>query len=97
MDLYVYRAAKEIAALAGAMGGLDGIVFTAGVGENSAEIRGRVAARLQWLGLELDPETNAAGGEGRISADGGLLAAWVIPTDEEGVIARQTLGVLAAV
>ena len=96
VELYVYRAAKEIAALAGALGGLDGLVFTAGVGENSAEIRARIAARLAWLGLELDEAANAGAGERRISAAGSRIAAWVVPADEERVIARQTRAALAA-
>jgi acetate kinase len=91
VELYVYRAAKDVAALASAMGGLDGLVFTAGVGENSVEIRRRIVRRLDWLGLELDEAANAGAGERRISARGSRLVAWVIPTDEEQVIARQTL------
>jgi acetate kinase len=96
VDLFVYRAARDIAALAGTMGGLDGVVFTAGIGEHSPEIRARIAERLAWLGLELDPVANGRGGEIRISAPAGRTAAWVIPADEERIIARQTLAALGA-
>jgi acetate kinase len=75
------------------MGGADAVVFTGGIGENSAEIRSRVCAGLEWMGLELDAERNAAhtgGREGLISKDGSRLAAYVIPTDEELLIARDT-------
>jgi acetate kinase len=79
--------------LAAAMNGIDGFVFTAGVGENAPAIREAVAKRLAWLGLELDPEANAKG-EGRISAAGARVSCYVIPTDEELMIARHTLSVL---
>jgi acetate kinase len=77
------------------MGGIDGFVFTAGVGENSPIIREAVAKRIAWLGLELDPEINAKG-TGQISTSGSRIACYVIPTDEELMIARHTLGVLRA-
>ena len=84
---------REAGALAAAMGGIDGIVFTAGIGEHSPEVRARVAAGLGWLGLELDAAANRGHGP-RISAPGSRLAAWVIPTDEELMIARHTLRVI---
>ena len=93
VELFVYRAAREASALAGSLGGLDGVVFTGGVGEHSPEIRAALAARLAWLGLELDPDANQGAGERRISAPASRLAAWVIPADEELVIARQTIAV----
>ena len=96
VDLFVHRAALEASALATAMSGLDGFVFTGGIGENSAEIRARIAGRLSWLGLELDGAANADSGERRIDDPGGRLRAWVIPTDEEASIARHVLDVLAA-
>jgi acetate kinase len=96
VELFVYRAAQDIAAMASALGGLDGVVFTAGIGENSPEVRRRIAARLEWLGLELDDTANRLGGERRISGPSSRVAAWVIPTDEERVIAAQTMSVLAA-
>ena len=81
--------------LAAAMSGIDGLVFTAGVGENAPAIREAVARRLAWLGLELDPEANAKG-SGRISTQTSRIACYVIPTDEELMIARHTLRVLRA-
>ena len=88
VDLFVFRVVREIGAMAAAMGGLDGLVFTAGIGERSAEIRGRVCERLAWLGATLDPAANAAGG-GRISAAASRLSVWAIATDEELTIARH--------
>ena len=69
VDYFVYRAAKEIGALAAVLGGIDGLVFTAGIGENSAEIRRRIGEACRWLGVEIDPEANAAKGP-RISRPG---------------------------
>jgi acetate kinase len=89
IDLYVFRIVREIGALAGSMGGLDGVVFTAGVGEHAPEIRRRVCARLDWLGGSLDAAANGRGG-GRISDAASRLALWAVQTDEEQVIARQT-------
>jgi acetate kinase len=79
--------------LAAAMQGLDGLVFTAGIGENAPAIRAAVAQRLAWLGLELDPAANAAG-EARISRPQSRIACHVVPTDEELMIARHTLRIL---
>jgi acetate kinase len=81
--------------LASAMGGIDGFVFTAGIGENAPSIREAVATRLAWLGLELDAEANAKGAA-RISRAGSRVACYVIPTDEELMIARHTLRVMYA-
>ncbi|MCQ4159301.1 acetate/propionate family kinase [Roseomonas sp. GC11] len=89
---FAYRTAQAIAALASAMGGLDGVVFTAGVGENAAPVRAMIAARCAWLGLALDPARNAAHGP-RISAEGSLPV-YVIPTNEERMVARHVLDVL---
>jgi acetate kinase len=89
IDVYVYRIRRELGSLAGALGGLDALVFTAGVGENAAAIRERVCRDAGWLGLTLDPAANATGGP-RISAAGSRVAAWVIPTNEELMIARHT-------
>ena len=88
VDYFVYQALKEIGALAAAMGGVDGLVFTAGIGENSAEIRKRICEGCAWLGLELDDEANARKGP-RISRAGSPISAWVIPTNEELIIARH--------
>ena len=89
VDYFVYRAAKEIGALAAVLGGVDGLVFTAGIGENSAEIRARICEASAWLGLELDPDANARGAA-RISRAGSRVSAWRIPTNEEWMIARHT-------
>jgi acetate kinase len=90
VELFVYRAVLEIGAFAAALGGLDILVFTAGIGENAAEVRARIADGLGWLGLGLDPAANTTGGP-RISAAGSAVEAYVIPADEEGVIARHTM------
>ena len=90
VDCFVYRAAREIGALTAALGGLDALVFTAGIGERSAEIRQRICARLGWLGVELDPGANAAH-RPRISAPDSRVAVLIIPADEEHIIAQHTL------
>ncbi len=90
VDVFVHRAVVQAGAMAAAMGGVDGIVFTAGIGENSAEIRARIVERLAWMGATLDPEANAAGSE-VISATGSRVRVMVVPTDEELMIARQVL------
>ncbi len=95
VDLFVYRIARELGSLAAALGGLDGLVFTAGIGERAAAIRERVCRDAAWLGLELDAAANQAGGP-RISTAASRLSAWVIPTNEELMIARHTRSVLAA-
>jgi acetate kinase len=89
VDLFVYRIGRELGSLAAALGGLDALVFTAGIGEHAAEIRARVCQDASWLGVSLDPEANAAGGP-RISQRGSRVSAWVIPTDENLMIARHT-------
>ena len=94
IEIFCYRARKYIGAYLAAMNGADAVVFTGGIGENSAEVRASVCDGLQWMGLELDAERNAAhtqGREGLISRDGARLAAYVIPTDEELLIARDTV------
>lgn len=97
LELYAYRIGREIGSLAAALGGIDGVVFTAGIGENAAPVRALIAERAAWLGLALDPEANAVrGGARRISAAASPVAAWVVPTDEELMIARHTLTVLRA-
>jgi acetate kinase len=93
IDYFVYRIVRETGALAAAMGGIDGLVFTAGIGENAAMIRERVCTELAWLGLELDAAANAKHGP-QISTATSRVSAWVIPTDEELMIARHTLRVL---
>ncbi len=93
VDYFVYRAAKEIGALAAVLQGVDALVFTAGIGENSAEIRKRVGDASAWLGIELDEKANAAGGP-RITKPQSRVSAWVIPTNEELMIARHTSSLL---
>jgi acetate kinase len=95
LDYFSYRVGLYTGMLTAALGGLDAFVFTAGIGENSPDIRARVAARLAWLGAVLDPSANAANAP-LISAPGGRLAVYVIPTDEELMIARHTLALLSS-
>jgi acetate kinase len=89
VDLFVYRIGRELGSLVAALGGLDALVFTAGIGENAAEIRARVCHDAAWLGLDLDAAANDAGGP-CISQPSSRVAAWVIPTNEELMIARHT-------
>jgi len=89
VDYFVFRAAKEIGALAASLGGVDALVFTAGIGENSPEVRRRISVASAWLGLELDDAANEARGP-RISKPASKVSAWVIPTNEELMIARHT-------
>jgi acetate kinase len=93
LDYFVYRIGRELGSLAGALGGLDGLVLTAGIGENSPEIRARIGARAAWLGVRLDETANRAGGP-RISAADSRVSVWVIPTDEERMIAEHTLAMV---
>ena len=93
LDYFVYRIALMAGSLAAAMGGLDGFVFTAGIGENAPAIRERIARRLSWLGLEFDPAANRDGGP-RISQSKSAVGCYVVPTDEELMIGRHTLSVL---
>jgi len=95
IELYVYRIGRELGSLAAALGGLDAIVFTAGIGENSAVLRERVCNDARWIGVELDPAANGAG-DPRISTAASRVAAWAIPTNEELMIAQHTRGLLAA-
>ena len=82
--------------LAAALGGLDAFVFTAGVGENAAPIRARIAERLAWLGAELDAAANAAGGRRVSRPPPAASTLLVVPTDEELMIARHTLALVGA-
>jgi acetate kinase len=94
IDLFVYRAGREIGSLAAALGGLDALIFTAGIGENDAATRAEICAMSAWLGIDLDPEANLAGGP-RISRSGSRAAAWVVPTDEESMIAAHACRTLS--
>jgi acetate kinase len=95
VDLYLYRIQREMGSLAAAMGGLDAVVFTAGIGENASVLRERVCRDAAWLGIELDGAANASGGP-CISAAGSRTSAWVVPTNEELMIARHTRALLGA-
>jgi len=94
IDLFIYRIGRELGSLAAALGGLDALVFTAGIGENSAELRQRVCRDAVWLGVDLDDAANGRGGP-CISRPESRVSAWVIPTNEELMIARHTRRVLA--
>lgn len=89
VDYFVYRAAKEIGALTAVLDGIDAIVFTAGIGENSAEVRRRICEASAWLGIEIDNEANSAKAT-KFSTASSKVSAWVIPTNEELMIARHT-------
>ena len=92
VDLFCYRVRKYLGAYLAAMNGADAIVFAGGIGENSPDVRARICAGMDWLGVSLDSARNAAlvGSEGRIDAEGSRVELWVIPTDEELLIARDT-------
>ena len=93
VELFVYRIGRELGSLAAALGGVDALVFTAGIGEHAASIRERVCRQAAWLGVELDAKANAVHGP-RPSTASSRVAAWVIPTNEELMIARHTRAVL---
>jgi acetate kinase len=92
IDVFVHRIVREIGSLAAAMGGLDAIVFTAGIGENAAPVRARTCVALEWLGLHIDMDANDRHAT-RISRQTSRVGAWVIPTNEELMIARHTLAI----
>ena len=94
VDLFLYRVRRELGSLAAALGGLDALVFTAGIGENSAAVRERICRDAAWLGVELDRAANEQGGP-RISTAGSRVTAWVIPTNEELMIAQHTQRLVA--
>jgi acetate kinase len=91
--MFVYRLGRELGSLAAALGGIDALVFTGGIGEHAASIRARVCRGAAWLGLELDAKGNAGDGP-CISTPASTVAAWVIPTNEELMIAQHTRRVL---
>jgi acetate kinase len=97
IDLFCYRARKYIGAYLASMGGADAVVFTGGIGENSPEIRARICAGMEWAGLKLDASRNqeTVGREEKISTQDSKLLAYVIPTDEELLIARDTVRVIS--
>jgi acetate kinase len=97
LDLYIYRIGRELGSLAAALGGLDAIVFTAGIGQNAVPIRERVCRDAAWLGVELDSAANAKpGGSGCITTPKSRVAAWVLNTNEELMIARHTQRIIGA-
>lgn len=95
VELYVYTVVKSIGAMAACLEGLDALVFTGGVGERAAEVRARICERLHWLGVTLDGAANAAHAR-RIAGPDSRASVWVVPADEEVVIARDTLRVARA-
>jgi len=98
IEVFCYRARKYIGAYLAAMGGVDAVVFTGGIGENSPEVRARICEGMEWAGLKIDAARNeqTAGREGMISTENSRLAAYVIPTNEELLIARDTVRVVEA-
>ena len=95
VDLFIYRAVREIGAMAAVLGGLDGIVFTGGIGEHAAPVRAGICAGMEWLGAVLDADANRDNAT-RISTDDSAVDMFILPTDEEGVIARETRRLCAA-
>jgi acetate kinase len=93
IELFAYRISRELGSMAAALGGLDALVFTGGIGENDANIRERVCRGATWLGVALDPKANASHGP-RISQSGNGVSAWVVPTNEELMIAQHTRSTL---
>jgi acetate kinase len=95
IDLFVYRIGRELGSMAAALGGIDALVFTGGIGENAAPVRARVCHDAAWLGIQLDEQANERGGP-RLSPTGSPASAWVVPTDENLMIARHTVALLSA-
>lgn len=95
IELFVYQIGRSLGSLVAALGGLDALVFTGGIGEHAQQIRERVCEGARWLGIALDPAANMRGGP-RISSAGSAVSAWVIPTDENLMIARHTRRLLDA-
>ena len=93
VELFVFQAARQTAALVASLGGLDGLVFTAGIGEHASQIRAGICMRLAWLGIELDEAANAAGAE-RISSQPSRVPVYVVPTDEERMLADHAVRLL---
>ena len=100
IDVFCYRARKYIGAYLAALGGADAVIFAGGIGENAPEVRAQICQGLEWAGIEIDAEANTrmvGGVEGRITTHASRLAVWVIPTDEELLIARDTFRVVTGV
>lgn len=95
VELFVYRTGRELGSLAAALGGLDALVFTGGIGEHAPVVREKICRQAAWLGVRVDASANAAGGP-RIDDADSPVSVWVIPTDEERVIARHTCRIACA-
>jgi acetate kinase len=93
IELFCFRVAREIGALTTSLGGLDGLVFTAGIGERAPQIRHQICAQIEWLGISIDSDANGRG-PGQISSANSRVGVWAIPTDEEMMIAKHTLAVV---
>ncbi len=93
VDLFVYRIGRELGSMAAALGGVDALVFTGGIGEHAVPIRARICRDAAWLGIRLDEEANRRGGP-CLSPQGSPASAWMVPTDENLMIARHTVGLL---
>jgi acetate kinase len=93
IEYFIYAMTKYVGAYVSALGGLDALVFTAGIGEHSAPVRAGLCTKLQWLGLKLDETANASNGP-RISMAESAVSVWVIPTNEELMIAQHTLALV---
>ena len=89
----MYRIGRELGSLVAALGGLDALIFTGGIGEHAVPIRARVCQDAHWLGIDLNVEANSTGGP-KISSDKSTVSVWVIPTDEDLMIARHTQDVI---
>jgi len=95
IDMFVYRVNRELGSLVAALGGLDALIFTAGIGEHASDVRARICHAAGWLGIKLDRSANSQGAS-RITRLGSKVSAWVIPTNEDLMISRHTQQVLAA-
>ena len=95
IDLFIYRIVREIGSLAGALGGVEGLIFTGGIGQRDPKTRREVVAGCAWLGAAIDEQANAKGAEGRIDASSSEIPIWVLPTDEERVIARHSAALIS--
>lgn len=93
VELFIFRAAREVGALVASLGGLDGLIFTAGIGEHAPAIRAGICARLGWLGLEVDEDANKTGAQS-IATAASQVRSYVVPTDEECMLAEHALALL---
>ena len=98
IEMFVYRARKYVGAYLAALGGAPAVVFTGGIGENSPVVRTRILDGMEWCGIRLDPACNSScvDAPARVSADDSRVAVYAIPTDEEGMIARDAARLLDA-